>query len=81
MEEKARTARFSTEQMGNVVNHQACKTRVRGPQLSIHAMTLTHSPGGNMPRWAYLAWQAIYNMVSIHIQVVVSTSRVRAPGT
>ena len=25
-----------------------------------------------MPRWAYLAWQAIYNMVSIHIEIVVS---------
>ena len=31
--------------------------------------------GGNMPRWAYLAWTAIYNMFSIHVQVNVKRGK------
>lgn len=46
---------------------QACK-------MSDHrrrTLTYTFFTGGKMPRWAYLAWTAIYNMFSIHTAINV----------
>ena len=54
-------------QCPSVTVKQACKMSYHRRRTITYIIFI----GGNMPRWAYLAWIAIYNMFSIHTAINV----------